>query len=82
MHRRFPLQAAVAAHQIVVEEAQHLGKNVEARLDRVAERRDVGARAVVPRAEQQVLALVRQGQETGDRRRWRSRHRPSSREIE
>ena len=66
MHRRFPLQAAVAAHQIVVEEAQHLGKNVEARLDRVAERRDVGARAVVPRAEQQVLALVRQGQETGD----------------
>ena len=57
MHRRFLRQSGLASHQIVVEEAQHFAKDGESRLDRVAERRDVGARAMVPRPEQQCWRL-------------------------
>jgi hypothetical protein len=67
MHRLFGKQAGIAPHQVLIEEAQHLRQNAEARFDGVAKWRYIGTGAVVPWAEQEMLAFVRKREEARDR---------------
>ncbi len=67
MDRRLALEPGREPHEIVVEEAQDLGEERELRIGCGTPGRDIGPRAVVPGAEQQMPLLVGQGQEARDR---------------
>jgi hypothetical protein len=58
MDRRFLFEPGIEAHQIGVEETQHFAEQRKIRLDRAAPRRDVNARAVIPRTKQQMARII------------------------